>query len=363
MPTPGFVPIIGKDFSDVAGQQQFWAGFSQRQDEDNLRRAQQAEEARNGWLLNLRKLQSEDQSRQDQFDIRRQELALGQTSAAQKSAEEARRFGVDVELRKQKLDDDRASWKFTHGQKDAEEQKLLDQTTNYASAKFNTVNAAGQKYDESLAALNDVQQASDLKRAQLQSELPQAVTWDPKLREFRSLNTQDADLVKKASDANVALAQSKADLDHAINLYQIHKSELADLHNEARQYGLSIDKQGDRYVLQSFHPKLNRTWGAPTEPDETDSEEPPDNSPRQIPSWAAPASASNPNQPWSGFTAGTGTNPPGQDLTVAGAGVAQAAPVTDASGRPIVNSQADFDRLPSGTKYINGRTNRLGLKP
>lgn len=379
MPNPNFLPVIGRDFSDVAGQQYQWAGFNRGVEEGNMQRAAAAQQAHNDWLLQLRKMQDEEGRTQEAGDMAARRWWFDRSDAARQEAESARRFDVGTDLTKQQQEIEKSRWSFDHGERDKKENQALDATSNYASSKFNTVNAAGQKHDAALAALNDAQQTIDTKRAQLQQSLPPAVQYDPKLKEFKSLNTQDANLTKLAADANLQIAQAKADFDRAQNTFQIHAAELASLHKEANQFGLSIDKQGDRYVLQSFHPKLNHTWGAPKDASQDESIPKFSGPPFSSPPFSAIRTPEPAPATWPGFTAGTGTNSPAAALPPApvsaqpvpntnGATVMDfsnrpPATVTDTSGMPVVNSQEDFDRLPPNTNYINGRTKKRGYKP
>lgn len=310
MPNPLFQPVIGQNFGDVTGQQFRWSEFNNQVDNQNLNRLATAQQTQNDWLLKLRQSQEQDIQRQAELDARAQEVALSRADRARSAAEDARRFDIGTGLTKDRQAIEAKRYQFAQSEKDKALQDSLDETSNFAASKYQAVDSAGKNHDDALTALNDAQQAVDTKRAQLQQSLPPTIQYDPKLREFKALNSGDTELVKQAADANLQISNAKSDLDRASNLYQIHKATFSDLHKEANQYHLSINKVGDKYVLQSFHPKLNRTWGAPKDvPADATAPAAPDHN-FQLPDWATGPKPMGGSFPWTDPNTSTGTNPP-----------------------------------------------------
>lgn len=60
---PQFMPVIGRDFTDIANQQAQWQGFNRGVEENNLARADRAQEVQNNWLAQVAQMRDAAQQR------------------------------------------------------------------------------------------------------------------------------------------------------------------------------------------------------------------------------------------------------------------------------------------------------------
>lgn len=261
MPVPTFQPIIGRDFSDIAGQQQFWAGFSQRQDEQNLARAAESQRTRNAWLAQVSKLQQDDADREAAAQQRAMELGQSQ----QATAESNRRFGIQTglelgtqDINRQKVAAENKHWDWNRDRENKQERKSLDLAENFGKAKSSEADELGSKLDEATQAYNNSKADLDKSIARIQGKYP-GVRWDNRQKLFVGSGFGAPLDPQKLQAANEEFANDKSDADRAAIDYSTAREAYNNLEKEASSYGLTIQRRGKKRVL--FSPAHNTFFG------------------------------------------------------------------------------------------------------
>jgi len=155
MAVPYFQPIIGSSFDSIGNQELAWQGFNQRQTEDNLRRAQEADMAGNRWFENLAQMQQRDQERESQAQtLANQTAAQAQVEnrrlalSAQNEAERVREFGVDTALKEKQLD-------YPERLQKIQDQKQEDYLNDLGESMDPHVNQAGREFEQAQKAVRE----------------------------------------------------------------------------------------------------------------------------------------------------------------------------------------------------------------
>lgn len=152
MPVDQFVPLIGSGFDALAGQRQFWNNFSANVENQNIARANAAEQTYNDWLQRTASLQRADQelNRRDADTAAQRAISALATQAA--NAESKREFDVNTQLAreqaKEKLDLQKSQ--------EQEAKNLLDSS---AEALAPDLQDAHEKFLDAESKLNETQRA------------------------------------------------------------------------------------------------------------------------------------------------------------------------------------------------------------
>lgn len=107
MPNPNFVPVIGRDFSDVMNQQANWARFNAGIESDNVNRMVRADDQRNNWLRDVAIMARQDAAND-------QQMALNANLTARQNALLSQQEG-------------RRQYEWEQGRKDATKQLTVQQ--------------------------------------------------------------------------------------------------------------------------------------------------------------------------------------------------------------------------------------------
>lgn len=260
MPTPSFVPIIGRDFSDVGGQQQFWAGFNQRQEEANLQRAQAAEQARNQFLFHVKSFQDQEDNRNAIAAERSADRNQAQSNWLSSAAEHAREFGITDARQRDALDnkDDYLRWHYDR--MDAEKNHALAGIDNAGKFMVHGIQETGSDYDKAQEDYSKALGVVDTRAAALAKTMPVNITYDTKRKIFVAPQyNHDEKVNGLVTEANSQLAQARDDYNQAL-VEKNRLQNLMDTHRKvAGQQGLILDKRSGKYVL--FSPNHNKTYG------------------------------------------------------------------------------------------------------
>ena len=320
MPTPSFVPVIGSSFDSIAAQQAGWAGFNQRQDEANLARMQQAEQAQNQWFSRLAELQQHQAGLQDMAS----QQAAQAARQAQNDQTTSRQYAAQsVELRRQSdLEQSNKERQFGLNEKALQREK--DTTVDFATHLQPLLTEAGTAFEDANDEYSKISTAFQKRinaaesmagfpgtKVQLSKATGQyEVKNDLMLRKPYDLSPAEADVVKSA---NSSISSVASDM-----LLAQHKLGLASADWKAKQEqvgrigGVPI-KVGKTWLLRV--PALGKTFGKMVEEAKI---------------------------PWSGFDATGAFGRPSPENMV------------EARKYPTVSSLEEFRQLPPGTIFISG---------
>lgn len=307
MPNPGWVPIIGSSFDNLAGQDQYWAGFNARQDDQNIGRANAAEVAQNRWFENLAQMQQRDQERQMAADTAAQQTIAQAVTARRAEAERARQFDVGTAQEEEKLGLSKDQLKFQQDQIASKRQQEDDVAENLGTNLAPDVKEAAIAQERATAehdkALNDLKTEASRQQAAIGSNL---VKYNPRTNEFEPTlkgATIPPELAPKVSAANEALGKVQSDYISAKERKDYAEKQFKMVQQHAYDTGFIVKGSGDSAYL--YHPRLNKSYGEIKS--DTDVNTDADSDYR--PGGANPI----PNGPvWGGFTpqTSTGTTPP-----------------------------------------------------
>lgn len=169
MPNAPFVPLVGSSFDALANQGQYWAGFNQQTDAQNLARQAAAEQAQNQWFSNLAQMQTQENARRDSADRQAAEHAdrVAQQQAQDRlqagyAAEQARQFDLGQSFKTKEL-----TWKETKD--DTERKRGEVQLANYALNIQPSVHEAGTALDKAKEAADTATEAFTTKLTEAKS--------------------------------------------------------------------------------------------------------------------------------------------------------------------------------------------------
>lgn len=269
MPLPSFVPVIGSGFDADAAQQYQWAGFNQRQDEANMRRAQIADEAANNWFTRLASMQQQENERRDRLDQAQQEsdrrnaIVSGQIEyAKQQDKEGARRFDIQQKLAEKEFE-------FKKNATEEQQKKQLKLVSNFATNFVPEFQDSAQKIEEAQAEHAKAERELLTKKSEIESDpaFPQGKAhYDPRSQEFvrnEIVRGQPVALEPKQLEflqsANKELSGLGADFLTAKAALDFRMKDFIEKQKQANQYSLVPKKADGKWVLYS--PDLDITFG------------------------------------------------------------------------------------------------------
>jgi hypothetical protein len=269
---PNFVPLIGSGpnaFSDLGTQSLNWAGFSRATDEANMRRMQEAEQAKNQWFSRLAEMRAQENQRRDAADLSAAEIQrramADQLSAglgAAQNAEAAQRFA-----QQQKFAERQQTWMETKDKTQREQQNTV--LADYAehlqpqlSDAFQEMKKAEAEQEKAVVSIT-----SKASRAQKLANFPPAekirlvggqysVGIDPIAKTYYTLTPAELAAVTQANDM---LAADNASWLLADKKLKTHSDAYNGYHAQAVKSGMLPEIRGNTVLLRV--PELGKTFG------------------------------------------------------------------------------------------------------
>lgn len=266
MPTPGFVPLIGSSFDALAGQGQYWAQFNARQDAENIARANQQQQNWNNYLATLAQMDREEGRYLDQMGVTERNFIVNQGVAARREAEQARQFGIGVDLQREGIRAQERQWDFQQREKNRLEQQQADQIINAGKTLGPQYDSAAQSYDTARKSWQEIEDtisskahglsASDLAGIPIQFNT-KTLAFEPTMRgmTISSLPAdQQAKVFKAQKDIDDFIKEKQGDkikYDNALQDFQ-------QAERERLAYGFQVTRNQDgTYSLSHPHPLVS----------------------------------------------------------------------------------------------------------
>lgn len=236
MPNASFQPLIGSGFDALAAQSQFYQGFNNQVESQNLARQQAAQDRANAYAMAVSEAQRADAARQAQLDQQAALAAIEHGTRAQNLARQDYQFGVQTDLTKNNQRINEEHYKWVNDQQKDQEKSFIDSLDE--SAKFNapTLKSTIQKMREARDAFANAEKSMLLEAGNQKSKLDPVlasklvVSKNGELEPTKlwTLSPVESTAVQKANDA---LAKARADYSSAAELRLQHEQNLNSILN------------------------------------------------------------------------------------------------------------------------------------
>lgn len=256
--------LYGNSATDLAPQQQSWAGFYQGAAERDRAAAARAAEINSNLILQQRQADEAAMVRDQGRNINLWRYGVGDAAADRADVENTRRFDVGTKLDAQRI----AAYGGARNEAKAEranaELKAVEAADNWATFRLPTAATAGENITKSQAAISEAERNFTTQRSALQREMPPGVALNSKGTAFVASSVMPLSPADKpkVDAANEKLADLTAGLQEAQNNLKFHTQTFDEMRKEAQGYGLTVDLQGGRGVI--FNPFNKKTYAAPS---------------------------------------------------------------------------------------------------
>lgn len=339
---PNSVPIIGSGFDSVANQISGWANFNKSVEEGNLARQTAAEQSRNNYFAQVADQARRDAEADHTDSLQQQaaqrhayEFGVNRTDALKNEADRAALQQQQLGLSKEQLGLKREEIERTNS--------AMDNAGNFLAPDINKtakeLQDAKDEYEKAQRAHTTAMSAAmggpggNLIKYNKQTKL-----FDPATFVDGKVLTGD-DLIKAqqaAVAANQRIQNSAADFNDAENRYANASSKFKSISDQASRSGLLVNEAGT--LANPYNNKTYQFTPPVTE----------------APVLFRPVMGKLDDR-LRGYTFGTGTTAAPTDSTPP--------PVQTPSGPVVISTKDQYDKLPSGTSYVNARTKVLAVKP